>query len=48
MASKEQVKHSGHYTLGLRALCGRVVKCEQLTLRDKDVTCKKCLDMLFR
>lgn len=48
MARKAQVMHYGHYTLGLRALCGRVVKCEQLTRVEKDVTCKKCEDMMFR
>ena len=40
--------HYGHYTLGLRGLCGREVKCEQLTRDEKKVTCKKCLDAIFR
>lgn len=40
--------HYGHYTLGLRGLCGRVVKCEQLTRNDKKVTCNKCLYIMAK
>jgi hypothetical protein len=41
--------HHGHYTLGPHALCGRKITCkEALTLREKEVTCAKCLDAIFR
>lgn len=41
--------HHGHYTLGHRVLCGRLVKCDEAkTLNEKEVTCAKCLDAIFR
>lgn len=40
--------HYGHYTTGLRGLCGREVKKEQLTRNEKEVNCKKCEDAIFR
>ena len=51
LASKAKAKlkiHYGNYTLGLRGLCGREVKSEQLTRNEKEVNCKKCEDMMFR
>lgn len=41
--SKPAKIHYGHYTLGRRALCGRVVKCdESLTRNERNVTCDQC------
>lgn len=35
--------HYGHYTLGRRALCGQIIKCdENLSRNEKEITCEKC------
>lgn len=43
---KAKIIHSGHYTLGRRALCGTIVCAEVLTLDDDKVTCKRCLQQM--
>lgn len=42
MAKAKKV-HYGHYTLGRRALCGRLISCDDcLKLNEKEITCDQC------